>query len=121
MELNTLDVGTEKVAEVVADSMVIGSVRDALDLLATAQHQEDATCVMILEKNLPAEFFDLKTGLAGEILQKYTTYRMKLVIIGDFAVVQSKSLQAFIRESNRGKQVAFVTTREEALRHITGW
>jgi hypothetical protein len=121
MNLNLVEVGREKVAEVIAEGVVIGSVQDALDLLATAQFVEGATCLMLEQKNLLPEFFELKTGIAGEILQKYTNYRMKLLIVGDFAHIQSKSLKAFMLESNRGKQVAFMPDREAALAHIAAW
>jgi len=60
-------------------------------------------------------FFDLRSGLAGEILQKFTTYRMKLVIIGDFSQYTSKSLQDFIYESNKGNHILFVSNEEEAV------
>jgi len=47
-------------------------------------------------------------------------YRMKLAIVGDFSRYTSKSLQDFIRESNRGNQVFFTDTVEAALRRLQG-
>ena len=102
-----------KIAEVVSDNVVINTAQDALDLMADARYQ-GADCLILHEKQLPAEFFDLKTGMAGEILQKYTNYRMRLAIIGAFEF-ESESLKAFMLESNRGRQVAFVPDREAAL------
>ena len=121
MELKRVEAGKEQIAEVVAEGVVIRTVQDALDLLATANYRDGATCLLLEQQHLLPEFFDLKTGIAGEILQKYTNYGMKLVIIGDFAEVPSKSLSAFILESNRGKQVAFMPNREAALAHIAAW
>jgi len=68
---------------------------------------------------LHRDFFDLKTGLAGEILQKFSNYRVKLAIVGDFEEVKSKSLRDFIRESNRGRTVNFVNSVEEAVERLT--
>lgn len=113
MNLNFIEVSGRKVAEMVSDDVVIDAVQDALDVMADAQYQ-GADCLILHEKHLPAAFFDLKTGLAGEILQKYTNYRMKLVIIGVFAF-ESESLKALMLESNRGRQVAFVPDRAAAL------
>lgn len=121
MNLKLIDVGNESVAEVSDDGLVIKSVQDALELLATASYEQGATCVLLREQHLLPEFFELQTGLAGEILQKYTNYRMKLVIVGNFSGVQSNSLKAFILESNRGQQVAFMPTRAAALGHIASW
>ena len=33
------------------------------------------------ETDLGADFFDLRTGLAGEVLQKFTNYRARLAIV----------------------------------------
>ena len=41
---------------------------------------------------------------------------MPLAIIGDFGKYESKSLNDFIFESNKGKQINFVTTIEDGLK-----
>ncbi|MFZ2340826.1 MAG: DUF4180 domain-containing protein [Bacteroidales bacterium] len=61
------------------------------------------------------DFFDLKTKIAGDILQKFSNYRMKLAIIGDFSAIKSKSLRDFIRESNNAGTINFVGSMEEAM------
>ncbi|WP_083996437.1 DUF4180 domain-containing protein [Desulfosporosinus acididurans] len=53
------------------------------------------------------DFFDLKTKLAGEILQKFVNYHVRIAIVGDFSGYKSKSLKDFIYESNNGKDVFF--------------
>lgn len=121
MNLNVAEVGQEKVAEVLTDKVVVRTPQDALDLLATAQYQYGATCLLLYEHQLTPNFFELRTGLAGEILQKYTNYGMKLVIVGDFVDVRSKSLRALVLESNRGRQVAFMPDRAAALGHVAAW
>jgi hypothetical protein len=71
------------------------------------------------EKNIHPDFFDLKTKIAGEILQKFSTYRVRLVIVGNFLNYESKSLKDFIFESNKGKAVNFLSTLEEALAKLS--
>ncbi|HYX07928.1 MAG TPA: DUF4180 domain-containing protein, partial [Bacteroidales bacterium] len=63
----------------------------------------------------PEDFFRLETRLAGEILQKFSTYNQKLAINGDFSVYNSISLHDFIRESNKVKRIVFAGTVEEAF------
>ena len=70
-------------------------------------------------ESLGEEFFDLKTRIAGEMLQKFSNYRTRFAIIGDFTNVQSRSLQDFIRESNDGRTVCFVGSLDEALLRLT--
>jgi hypothetical protein len=72
--------------------------------------------ISVDKANITEEFFDLKTGIAGEVLQKVSNYRKRLVILGDFEKVESKSLRDFIYESNRTGKVLFVASLEKAVR-----
>ena len=119
MELKIIEVNGQKIAEVISDEIVIKDPQDALDMMAAADY-EGARAIMIYEKNIIPDFFELRTKIAGEILQKFSNYRVKLAIIGEFEKFKSKSLQAFIRESNRGKQVFFTTDRESAAAILSG-
>jgi hypothetical protein len=74
--------------------------------------------IIIHQKNLAPDFFDLKTGVAGDILQKFSTYNLKLAIVGDFRNVKSKSLNDFIFESNKYGRVNFVESKEDALKKL---
>lgn len=69
---------------------------------------QGCTKIILRQTDLPPSFFDLKTRMAGEVLQKATNYRIQLAIVGDFTQIASESLRAFITESNRGRQVCFV-------------
>ncbi len=64
-------------------------------------------------------FFNLRTGIAGEILQKFSTYNVQLAIIGDYSKYNSKSFKDFIFESNKYRRINFVCTLEEALERLT--
>lgn len=95
----------------------IESVQDALDILAEASFS--GCDRMIVQKDmLPESFFSLKTGLAGEILQKFSNYRVKLAIVGNFDNIKSSSLKSFIYECNKGNQVFFKGTNEEAVKAL---
>lgn len=61
----------------------------------------------------------MSSGLAGEILQKFINYGGKIAIYGDFSHYTSKPLKDFIFESNKGKDVFFVATKEEAIQKIS--
>jgi hypothetical protein len=74
--------------------------------------------IILQERHVNSAFFDLRTGLAGEILQKFSNYRVKHVIIGDFKHYDSKSLDAFILENNRGNLAFFVPDLETVIAKI---
>jgi hypothetical protein len=65
-------------------------------------------------------FFDLSSGLAGEVMQKFVNYGLAAAIVGDFSKYPSKALQSLINEANQGRQLFFAATREEALEKLGG-
>jgi len=107
----------ESIAEFIADEVLLRETQDALDLMAEAS-QNNCNKMMLYEKNIDPAFFDLKTGVAGDILQKFSNYRMQLAVVGNFVKFNSKSLADFMLESNQHGQVNFVATREEALKRL---
>lgn len=106
-----------KIALLESKNTLIFDVQDALDLMANAQYS-GADSVVIYSSNLNPDFFDLKTKLAGEILQKFSNYKMRLAIVGDFNNVESKSLRDFIFESNKIGRILFVESVDEALQRL---
>lgn len=118
MQIETIQVNSTKIAEVVSEGIVISNAEDGLDLLGNVYYQ-DFDKIIIYEKNITPDFFDLKTGVAGEILQKFSNYRVRLAIIGNFSSYQSKSIKDFIFESNKMGQINFVGTKEEAIKKLT--
>ncbi|MGG7469432.1 DUF4180 domain-containing protein [Chryseobacterium arthrosphaerae] len=114
MKIKSHEVNSIKIAEIVSGEIIIQSAQDGLDLMGNVYYQ-GFDKVILHEKNITPEFFDLKTGIAGEILQKFSNYRIGLAIIGDFSKYESKSIKDFIFESNTTKHVNFVGTLEEAL------
>lgn len=118
MELKIHEFATTRIAEIISETIVIKTFQDGLDLLGNLYYQDFET-VILHEKNITPDFFDLKTKMAGEILQKFSNYRVRLAVVGDFSKYQSKSIQEFILESNKGKQVVFVDSVEMALNKLS--
>lgn len=100
---------------VVDRSQKISNVQDMLDLMADIWFQGECTGMIIFQDSLDGHFFDLKTGFAGEILQKFSNYNFKLAIIGDFSIYSSKSLKDFIYECNKGHLVFFKDSIDSAM------
>ncbi|MFJ1440534.1 DUF4180 domain-containing protein [Capnocytophaga canimorsus] len=109
MEIKTHHKNSSKIAEILSEKVILTSVDDALDLIGNLSYQGFSQ-IIIHEKNISTDFFDLKTKIAGDILQKFTQYQMPLIIVGDFSKYESKSLNDFIFESNKGKQINFITS-----------
>lgn len=114
MKIESHLVNNVKIAEVVSDALIIQSSEDGLDLLGNLYYQ-DFDKIILHAKNITPDFFNLKNGMAGEILQKFSKYRVRLAIVGDFTQYTKKSTQDFIFESNKKGQINFVRTTIEAL------
>ena len=115
MEIKIHTIDNRKIAEIISDNIVLQTVEDAVDLIGNMSYQ-GFDKLIIHEENMIPDFFELKNKIAGNILQKFSQYSMPLAIIGDFEKYESKSLNDFIFESNKGKQINFVTTIEDGLK-----
>ena len=110
----------DNVAIIQSEELLITDTQSALDLMATIKYETDCERIAIPKSAVAEDFFRLSTGVAGEILQKFVTYHVKLAIIGDFSHYTSKPLRDFIFESNNGSHVFFVGTEEEAVAKLNG-
>lgn len=101
------------------DEERLTDVQSALDVIGAASCN-DAFAVMADKALICDDFFDLKTQLAGEILQKFSTYSCRLVISGDFSAYTSKALRDFMYECNHGNLIGFVPDEQAAILMISG-
>lgn len=99
-------------------NLIISEVQDILDIIGDIG-TNNCNRLIIDEANFHADFFRLKTQLAGDMLQKFSNYGVKLAIVGDFSKYRSTALRDFIRECNRGNLVFFVDDRESALARLS--
>ena len=118
MNFTLTEINTHTLAILTSNGVVIHSAQDALDLLANAGYQ-GASGILMQDSQLAPAFFNLRSGLAGEVLQKFSTYDMRLAIVGDFTAYDSQALREFIRESNRVGRISFVGTEAEAYLALT--
>jgi hypothetical protein len=103
-------------AEVTGDGVIVATAGDFLTVMFDTRRLE-ADRAAIHAENFHPDFFNLRSGLAGELLQKLVNYHLKLAIVGDITghLEKSEALRALVRESNRGKDVRFVATIEDAF------
>jgi hypothetical protein len=102
-------IGATTVLRLSAVGAPLSGVAEFTDLIGEAMGA-DCELVVIPVTRLTGEFFRLRSGLAGEVTQKFTNYRIRLAILGDIGAhtEQSTALTAFVAESNRGGQLWFL-------------
>ncbi len=88
--------------------------QDAVDMIGSA-FEAGAQCVVVPVGRLGTDFFDLSTRVAGGFIQKFVTYRRRLVVLGDISdyLARSKSLRDFVYECNAGDYLWFVPDQTE--------
>jgi hypothetical protein len=87
-------------------------VRTGGDALALVYDEgaADADWIALPVERLDPAFFDLRSGVAGELTQGFVQYGQRVAIVGDIAqhLAGSAALRAFVREADRGGQLWFV-------------
>jgi hypothetical protein len=96
------------------DGAKLAADRDATDLIGELWGQ-DVDMIVIPTTRFADDFFVLSTRVAGEIIQKFVTYSLRLVILGDVTAhaERSSALASYIYESNRGRHVWFLPTLDD--------
>ena len=107
------------IALVISDEKIVVDTQSALDLIVSVKYETGAERIILDKNNIAEEFFILSSGIAGEILQKFINYHVKVAIYGDYSKYTSKPLKDFIYESNNGKDIFFTDSREEAIQKLT--
>ncbi|NDI35012.1 DUF4180 domain-containing protein [Chengkuizengella sediminis] len=80
MKITRVKENDAEIAIVNSSDVLITDVQSALDFMATVNYEAGCNCIILNKSALCEEFFNLKTKLAGEILQKFINYQMKIAI-----------------------------------------
>ena len=113
-----IETTTGKYVRCASESDMISGEQDILDLLAHC-YEIESSQVMLDGKHLHPDFFDLKTGLAGAIFHKLSTYHVKAAIVADLDGIKSERFQELIHECNKGNQINFFSDFTAAERWLT--
>jgi hypothetical protein len=119
MKITTIQEKNFEIAVVNSNEVLIMDVQSALDFMATVRYETSCDRIILNKSAIIEDFFDLKTRLAGEVLQKFINYKVKVAIIGDFSIYPSKSLKDFIYESNNRKDIFFVLDEKQAVEKLS--
>lgn len=119
MNINIVKKNNIEIAIINHPDILITDVQSALDLIANVRYETGCDHIILSKDAVSENFFDLSTKLAGDVLQKFINYQMKIAFVGDFSVYSSKSLRDFITESNRGNAIYFLPDENEAIEKLS--
>ena len=120
MKIEKITLNGYPMAAVSSEQKLLTDSQSALELISTAKYEAGTKNIVLSKELIAEEFFILSTGLAGEILQKFINYGARLAVYGDYSKYTSKPLKDFIYESNKGKDIFFAASKEEACQMLGG-
>lgn len=101
MNYRVIEKNEQRYIECASQETPIRTEQQALDLIA-ACFENDTNRVMLHAPALAEDFFNLRTGLAGSVLQKFGNYQIKVaLVLPDQQKVKGR-FREFITEANRG-------------------
>lgn len=76
--------------------------------------------LILTEDDLSREFFDLRSGLAGELFQKFTNYRLRVVIVLPDPQAYGERFGELAYEHSSHTLIRFVRSKDEATAWLYG-
>ena len=104
----------KKYIEGVKGRMLIASERDAVDLAGVCGSAR-VPRILLYDDNLSDAFFNLATCVAGNVLQKFINYRIRVAALIPEERVGDGRFSEMVRETNRGNDFRVFQDREKAI------
>jgi len=102
----------EKIIIAADSGIAIRSAKDVSDAIGACF---GSTGLVITERELAAEFFDLRTGLAGEVIQKFVNYRKRVAVVVADLAAHGDRFSELAREHRHHDLIRFVSTTAEGV------
>ena len=83
----------------------------------TACIESGADALLLDQEALTPEFFDLSSGVAGNLVQRLQNYGIRMAAVVPSTAAHSHAFQEFAMEANTGSRFRFFPTRADAM----GW
>lgn len=91
----------------------LGSEQDSLDLVA-ACGENDTNLILLHSGAISDDFFKLRTGLAGKVLQKFINYRIRAAVVLTNEQKITGKFKEVIAETSKGNDFRVFDRAEEA-------
>jgi len=99
--------------------VTFNGIQSAGDISAALKASVERGGLVLDEKDLSPDFFDLETGLAGQVLQKFVSYRTKLAVIVRDASIYGGRFGELMREHRIHPTVRFFVAEQPARQWLS--
>ena len=94
-------------------------IRESADIANALRAGMSGGGLLLEETQLGAKFFDLRTGLAGEVLQKFTNCRVRLAIVVADPAAHGGRFSELVHEHRTHNAVRFFSDVRLARQWLT--
>jgi len=91
---------------------------DALELIVSCR-EHGTRRLLLPSQAFPPAFFDLRSGFAGEFVQKLVNYHLRVGAVFETEEGYSGRFREYLSEARRGQQFRVFDTRTEAIGWLT--
>jgi PadR family transcriptional regulator AphA len=117
MDYEISQIGDIRFLECKQSGGIVKGESEAIDLIGLCSENLVNTVLLYIE-NLPSGFFDLKSGIAGSILLKFSNYFVRVAAVIPIDISNQGRFHEMVLETNRGKEFRVFTTRSDAVEWI---
>lgn len=113
MEIEVIIKDGKKIIEGIPGKKLICNEADAVELVGICG-ENDTNLLLLYAENLSENFFDLRSGEAGAILQKFRTYYIRGAAVLSPEIAKQGKFGEMVKEENRGQYFHVFDDREKA-------
>lgn len=113
MNYKLVESETKPYIELLTNDTPLSTEQDAVDLIALCK-EHDVELLLVYGEALAGEFFSLRTGVAGRMIQKFTNYHVKTAVIIPDPSLNRGRFKEMVGESNRSNHFGVFETRADA-------
>lgn len=119
MNYKVVNIGSQKYIQCFPGKKCLETEHDAIDLVA-ACGENDTQWLMVFADNLSDDFYRLSSGVAGNILLKFSNYHIRVAAVLTPELVNQGRFREMVIETNRGNQFRVFYGTAEAERWLIG-
>lgn len=105
--------GTKKYIEVIFAESPFSTEEDAVDLVALCKENE-SNLLLLHSQAISEDFFKLRTGVAGQMIQKWINYHVKTAAVIPKEMVNQGRFKEMALESKKSNHFRIFETRDDA-------
>ena len=113
MNFKVVEHGDGKYVEVISRETPLRTEQDAVDLVALCM-ENDSSLLLLHSQALEEDFFKLRTGIAGQMIQKWINYHVKTAAVAPKELIQRGKFKEMALEANKSNHFGVFESKEDA-------